>query len=142
MAFHLTQGTFSYLPPLTDHQIKRQIQYALDNDWPLSVEYTDEPHPRNTYWHMWGLPMFDQKDPAAIFYELEQCKKAFPYHYIRLNAYDRRLGRQTVALSFIVQRPGNDPGFRLVRQESPDRQIHYTIESYASMRPEGERFTE
>ncbi len=26
---HLTQGTVSYLPPLTDEQIEKQIQYAL-----------------------------------------------------------------------------------------------------------------
>ncbi len=65
MAFHLTQGTFSFLPPLTDDEIGKQVQYCLDNDWPINVEFTDDPHPRNTYWNMWGLPMFDVKDPAA-----------------------------------------------------------------------------
>ena len=28
----------------------------------VSVEYTDDPHPRNIYWEMWGMPMFDLKD--------------------------------------------------------------------------------
>ena len=32
---HVTQGTFSYLPPLTDAQIRAQVQYALDNGWAL-----------------------------------------------------------------------------------------------------------
>ena len=44
MAFHLTQGTFSFLPPLTDDEIKMQINYSLDHNWPLSVEFTDDPH--------------------------------------------------------------------------------------------------
>ncbi|CAG0941678.1 partial ribulose-bisphosphate carboxylase small chain, partial [Anaerolineae bacterium] len=51
----ITQGTFSYLPDFTDEQIMAQVQYCLDNDWPVSVEYTDDPHPRNVYWDMWGL---------------------------------------------------------------------------------------
>ncbi len=58
----LTHGTFSYLPDFTDDEITEQVQYCLDNEWPLSVEYTDDPHPRNIYWEMWGLPMFDLKD--------------------------------------------------------------------------------
>ena len=62
----ITQGTFSYLPDLTDDQIRAQIQYCIDHDWPISIEYTDDPHPRNVYWDMFGLPMFDLKDPAAI----------------------------------------------------------------------------
>ena len=140
MSFHLTQGAFSFLPPLTDDEIKLQIEYALTNDWPLSVEYTDDPHPRNVYWDMWGLPMFDLKDPSAILYEINECRKAYPNYYIRLNAYDRSYGRQTTALSFIVNRPENDPGFGLVRQEVADRQVRYTIHSYATEKAPGARF--
>ena len=73
MAFHLTQGTFSFLPDLSDDEIRMQVQYCLDNDWPINIEFTDDPHPRNTYWEMWGLPMFDIKDPAAILYEVNEC---------------------------------------------------------------------
>jgi ribulose-bisphosphate carboxylase small chain len=142
MAFHLTQGTFSYLPDFSDEEITNQINYALSNDWPMSVEFTDDPHPRNTYWEMWGMPMFDLKDPAAILYEVNECRKAYPHHYIRLNAYDKTRGRQTTALSFIVQRPPNDPGFGLIRQEAADRQIRYTLHSYATDLPEGERFAD
>ena len=137
---HVTQGTFSYLPPLTDDQIKAQVQYALDNDWALSVEFTDDPHPRNFLWDMWGLPMFDMRDPSAIMLELRRCREAYPSRYIRVNAYDRRLGRQTTALSFIVQRPRNEKGFRLERQEAEDRQVRYTIHAYATDRPPGERY--
>ncbi|HEY0810677.1 MAG TPA: ribulose bisphosphate carboxylase small subunit [Longimicrobiales bacterium] len=124
----ITQGTFSYLPELTDEEIAAQVQYCLDHDWPISVEYTDDPHPRNVYWEMWGLPMFDLKDPAGVLLEVNACRLTYPDHYIRVNGYDRSYGRQTVALSFIVNRPPSESGFRLIRQEAADRQIRYTIE--------------
>jgi ribulose-bisphosphate carboxylase small chain len=137
---HLTQGTFSYLPPLSDQQIRAQVQYCLDQEWAVSVEFTDDPHPRNAYWDMWGLPMFDVKDAAAIMSEIQACRTAKPGRYVRVNGYDRRYGRQTVALSFIVQRPKQEPGFRLERQESNDRVVRYTLHSYATDKPEGERY--
>ena len=136
----ITQGTFSYLPDLTDEEISLQIQYALDNGWPLSVEFTDDPHPRNNYWDMWGLPMFDLHDAAGVLYEVNECRKAYPDRYIRVNAYDARFGRQTTALAFLVNRPADEPGFRLDRQEDADRQIRYTMRSYATDRPAGMRY--
>jgi ribulose-bisphosphate carboxylase small chain len=136
----ITQGTFSYLPDFSDEEISRQIQYALDNGWPLSVEFTDDPHPRNNYWDMWGLPMFDLTDAAGVLYEVNECRKAYPGHYIRLNAYDARYGRQTTALSFIVQRPAEEPGFRVDRQEGPSRLVRFTIHPYALDKPKGDRY--
>ena len=62
----VTQGQFSYLPDLTDQQITAQIKYALERNWAVGIEYTDDPHPRNTYWEMFGNPMFDLTDPAGI----------------------------------------------------------------------------
>jgi ribulose-bisphosphate carboxylase small chain len=140
MNFHLTQGTFSFLPPLTDDEISAQIHYCLDKDWPLNVEFTDDPHPRNTYWEMWGLPMFDVKDAAAILSEVNSCRNLYPHSYIRVSAYDRTKGRQTIGLSFIVNRPLSDPGFGLTRQETHDRVMRYTSRNYATDRPQGERF--
>jgi ribulose-bisphosphate carboxylase small chain len=136
----ITQGTFSYLPDLTDDEILAQIRYALGNGWPLSVEFTDDPHPRNTLWEMWGLPMFDLRDPAGVLLEVNACREAYPHAYVKVNAYDASLGRQTTALSFLVQRPAEEPGFRLDRQEAPDRTIRYTTHSYATERPVGERY--
>ena len=140
MAFHLTQGTFSFLPDLSDDEISKQVQYCLDNDWPINVEFTDDPHPRNTYWEMWGLPMFDVKSTGLILHEINACREAHPRHYIRVSAYDRRKGRQTIVLSFIVNRPQHDPGFALLRQDAHDRVMRYTLHSYATDRPMGERF--
>ncbi|MDN5932652.1 MAG: ribulose bisphosphate carboxylase small subunit [Pseudonocardia sp.] len=136
----ITQGTFPYLPDLTDDEITKQIEYCLDNGWPLSIEFTDDPHPRNVYWEMWGLPMFDLKDPAGVLMEVNACRAAKPGVYIRLNAYDARLGRQTTALSFLVQRPADEPGFRLDRQEAAGRQIRYSTHAYATDRPSGDRY--
>jgi ribulose-bisphosphate carboxylase small chain len=136
----ITQGTFSYLPDFTDEEITAQIQYCLDNGWPLSVEFTDDPHPRNVYWEMWGLPMFDLTDAAGVMAEINACRNAKPQHYVKLNAYDARLGRQTTALSFIVQRPDEEPGFRLERQEIGDRRVRYSTHSYATERPAGTRY--
>lgn len=125
----ITQGTFSYLPDFTEEQIKLQMRYCLDNGLPISIEHTDDPHPRNAYWEMWGLPMFDAHDLDAPMQELENCRRAFPSHYIKVNGYDRRKGKQTTMLSFIVHRPKEELGFALERTENQDRTIRYTIRS-------------
>jgi ribulose-bisphosphate carboxylase small chain len=137
----ITQGTFSFLPDLTDLQIVRQIEYCLANGWAVGIEYTDDPHPRNTYWEMFGNPLFDLHDPAAIMMEINNCRNTFPNHYIRVNAFDSTHGTESVVLAFIVNRPPAEPGFRLIRTEDAGRTIRYGIESYAVQgRPEGERY--
>jgi ribulose-bisphosphate carboxylase small chain len=137
----ITQGQFSFLPDLTDAQITAQIKYALKNGWAVSVEYTDDPHPRNTYWEMYGNPMFDLKDPAGILMEINECRKTFPSHYVRVMAFNSTRGIESPAMSFIVNRPKNEPGFGLTRQEGPGREVRYTIASYAAQKPEGERYS-
>ena len=136
----LTQGQFSFLPDLTDKQITAQIEYALSKNWALGVEYTDDPHPRNTYWEMYGNPMFDLKDASAILTEVNACRKTFPNHYIRVTAFDATQGVESVQMSYIVNRPKKEPGFGLTRQEIGGRQIQYTVHSYATDKPEGERY--
>ncbi len=136
----ITQGTFSYLPDLTDDEIRAQVAYAIDRGWAVAVEFTDDPHPRNVLWEMWGLPMFGIADPAAAMHEVSECRAAYPGHYIRVSAYDASLGRQTTALSFIVNRPATEPGFRLDRQETSDRRIRYSLHPYATDQPPGERY--
>ena len=136
----ITQGQFSYLPDLTDKQITAQIEYALGKNWALGVEYTDDPHPRNTYWEMYSNPMFDLKDASAILTEVNACRKTFPNHYIRVTAFDATQGVESVQMSYIVNRPKTEPGFGLTRQEIGGRQIQYTVHSYATDKPEGERY--
>lgn len=137
----ITQGTFSYLPDLTDWQITQQIDYCLGKGWALSIEYTDDPHPRNTYWEMYGPPMFDLRDPAGIMLELAACRKTFANYYIRLTAFDSSQGVESIVMAFMVNRPKVEPGFRLVRHEDKGRTVRYSVESYAvQANPEGARY--
>lgn len=137
----ITQGQFSFLPDLSDEQITLQIKYALKNNWAVNVEYTDDPHPRNTYWEMFGMPMFDLKDPAGILMEVNEARKTFPNHYIRVTAFDSTRGWETPRMSFIVNRPKNEPGYRLIREEREGRTMGYSIVPYATDKPEGERYS-
>lgn len=138
----ITQGTFSFLPDLTDEQIEAQLGYALGNGWAISVEYTDDPHPRNPFWEMWGHPLFDLEgdDVETPMREVRACREAFPEHYVKVTAYDPSYTRQTTALSFIVNRPPEEPGFRLDRIEAHDRVIRYGIFPYAARDPVGRRY--
>ncbi len=136
----VTQGTFSFLPDLSDDQVRAQVEYCLAQGWALSIEYTDDPHPRNTYWEMFGQPMFDLRDAAGVMTELEGARRTFPGHYIKLNAFDPTRGFETLRLSFIVNRPRREPGFGLVREEAAGRAVRYTVRAYAADRPEGARY--
>ncbi|MBI1867977.1 MAG: ribulose bisphosphate carboxylase small subunit [Methylocystis sp.] len=136
----ITQGAFSFLPDLSDAQIASQVQYALRKGWAINIEYTDDPHPRNVYWEMWGMPMFDLDDPKDVVHELNECRKAHGERYIRLSAFDCSHGWESVRLSFIVNRPKTEPGFRLERQEGVGRNQRYATKSYAVDNPEGSRY--
>ena len=136
----VTQGQFSFLPDLTDAEISMQIAYGLNKGYAWSVEYTDDPHPRNTYWEMFGMPMFDLHDAAGVLLELNHCRKTFPNHYIRLMAFDSTRGVESIVMSFIVNRPASEPGFGVVRQEINGRSMRYTVHSYATDKPEGQRY--
>jgi ribulose-bisphosphate carboxylase small chain len=125
----ITQGTFSFLPDLTDDEIRAQIEYCLGKGWACSIEFTDDPHPRNTYWEMWGTPMFGLKDAAGVMQEVKACREAHADTYVKLNAFDSTRGIESLALSFIIQRPATEPEFRLVRQEAQDRVVRYTLET-------------
>ena len=137
----LTQGAFSFLPDLTDDQIKKQIEYSISQGWAVNVEWTDDPHPRNVYWELWGLPLFDVKDPAAVMYEIAECRKANPTGYIKVNAFDAGKGTESCVHSFIINRPSYEPGFYVSRTEIDGRKIRYAIQSYAvQAKPAGERY--
>jgi ribulose-bisphosphate carboxylase small chain len=140
MTMRLTQGQFSFLPDLTDEEITKQVSYALDQGWAVAVESTDDPHPRNTYWEMWGQPMFDIADAAGVMMEVNACRKANPNKYIKVLAFDSNKGFETIRMSFIINRPPNENGFELVRAEGPGRNVNYTIRSYATEKPTGARY--
>jgi ribulose-bisphosphate carboxylase small chain len=121
----ITQGCFSFLPDLTGEQIAMQIEYCLGQGWAIGVEYTDDPHPRNVYWEMWGNPMFDLKDAKCVTMELDACRKCHPDSYIRLYAFDSTRGWETVRMSFIVNRPKVEPRLEMSRADTRGRSQAY-----------------
>jgi ribulose-bisphosphate carboxylase small chain len=136
----ITQGTFSFLPDLSDDEIRAQIDYAIEQGWAIGVEYTDDPHPRNCFWEMWGNPLFELHDSADALREVLACRDMHRSCYVRVNAFDSTRGFETTRLSFIVNRPAEEPGFLLTRHEMNGRRIQYTLESYAAQAPAGRRY--
>ena len=137
----VTQGCFSFLPDLTDDRILTQVQYCLEQNWAVNLEYTDDPHPRNTYWEMWGLPMFDLRDAKGVLMELTKCRELHGDKYIRLSAFNSTHTWESLRISFIVNRPSEEEGFRLERQEGKGREQRYSTRGYSLDRPAGRRYS-
>jgi hypothetical protein len=75
----ITQGCFSFLPDLTDEQISAQVEYMPVARMGRRASNTPTTRTRrNTYWEMWGHPMFDLKDAKGAMMELDDCRKAHP----------------------------------------------------------------
>jgi ribulose-bisphosphate carboxylase small chain len=55
-------------------------------------------------------------------------------------AFDSTRGVESIVMSFIVNRPASEPGFGVVRQEINGRSMRYTVHSYATDKPEGQRY--
>ena len=97
----LTQGQFSFLPDLTDAEITAQIEYGLNKGYAWSVEYTADPHPRNTYWEMFGMPMFDLKDAAGVLGDIPRDRDVLVYC---------QSGMRSAAVIRALATAGYDPG--------------------------------
>ena len=59
--------------------------------------------------------------------ELADCRAVYGDRYIRISGFDSSHGWESVRLSFIVNRPKEEPGFRLDRQEvdGPQHPLHH-----------------
>jgi len=113
--------TLSFLPPLTDDQIARQVDYVINNGWVPCLEFAEagqayvnsentirmcgvaSNYNDNRYWTMYKLPMFGCTDPSQVLKEISNAEKSFPDAYIRLCAFDNV--RQVQCVSFLVHRP-------------------------------------
>jgi ribulose-bisphosphate carboxylase small chain len=95
--------TFSYLPELTAEQLELQIAAIVDRNLVVGIEFSTAPDPRDHYWTMWKLPLFDRVDTPAVLAELDACQHAHPDAYIKLNGYDA--ARQGQVVSFVARRP-------------------------------------
>jgi ribulose-bisphosphate carboxylase small chain len=124
--------TFSYLPPLTDDQIAKQVDYIVNNGWTpclefsepelayTSNEYTVRMGPvtcnyyDNRYWTLWKLPMFGCTDPIQVLREIDQATTKFPNAFIRMCAFDA--DRQVQVTSMLVHRPSSSKEWKPVNQ--------------------------
>jgi len=113
--------TFSYLPPLSDAEIAKQVEYITRNGWTPCLEFSDAGYVSqencirfgpvssnyydNRYWTMWKLPMFGCTDSSQVLKEIAACAKAFPNAYVRAVAFDAT--RQVQVCGFLVNRPKN-----------------------------------
>lgn len=78
---------------------------------------------------LWGEPLFDLSpdEVERAMREVRACREGFPSHYVKVIAYDASYTRQTTALSFIVNRPAEERGFRLDRTDAHDRVMRYGL---------------
>lgn len=103
--------TLSYLPPLTDAQIERQIAYILRMGYFPAVEFNETSDPEVYYWTMWKLPMFNATSTQEVLSEVQACRSEYSNCYIRVVGFDNV--KQCQIASFIVHKPGaTSSGYR------------------------------
>ena len=95
--------TLSYLPPLTDEQIKKQVQYMLDQGFIPGVEFEKDPTPDCHHWTLWKLPLFSASSAQEVLNEVRECRSEYSDCYIRVVGFDNI--RQCQTVSFIVYKP-------------------------------------
>lgn len=95
--------TLSYLPPLTDAQIAKQIQYILDQGYIPAIEFNEKSDPAEFYWTMWKLPLFGARSTQEVLSEVQGCRSEYPNCFIRVVGFDNV--KQCQTLSFIVHKP-------------------------------------
>ncbi len=95
-------GTFSYLPPMSDDEIRKQVEYIVQQGWNPGIEHSEPENADDTYWYMWKLPMFGETDVDAILAEVQLCRKSNPGNHVRLVGYDNY--NQTQGTAMLVHR--------------------------------------
>ncbi|MDJ0701895.1 MAG: ribulose bisphosphate carboxylase small subunit [Leptolyngbyaceae cyanobacterium MO_188.B28] len=101
--------TLSYLPPLTDAQIERQIQFILKMGYIPAVEFNETSDPEVYYWTMWKLPLFNATSTREVLDEVQACRSEYGNCFVRVVGFDNV--KQCQILSFIVHKPGSG-GYR------------------------------
>jgi len=91
-------GTFSYLPPMTADEIRKQVDYIISKGWNPAIEHTEPENAFSNYWYMWKLPMFGETDTDVVLKEVELCKKSNPGNHVRLVGYDNYKQSQGTAM--------------------------------------------
>jgi len=105
----------SYLPPLSDEDTAKQIQYLLNNGWSPCIEFANPGlsevdqkvimgpgYYDNRYYTMWKLPMFGCNDPTAVLKEIAECRAEYPESVVRVVGFDSV--RQVQMAGFVCQK--------------------------------------
>lgn len=95
--------TLSYLPPLTDIQIAKQIQYILDQGYIPAIEFNEKSDPTEFFWTLWKLPLFGAKSVQEVLTEVKSCRSDYSNCFVRVVGFDNI--KQCQVLSFIVHKP-------------------------------------
>lgn len=95
--------TFSYLPEFTAEEVEAQVRSILDRELVVAIEHTRRVDPRDHYWTLWQLPLFGVRDPGRVLTAVQECRRAHPRDFVRVNGYDA--SRQGQVASFVVYRP-------------------------------------
>jgi ribulose-bisphosphate carboxylase small chain len=93
---------FSYLPPMEASQIRKQVEYAVSKGWNCAIEHVEPENTGDSYWYMWKLPMFGDKDVDRIMREAEACHRANPGNHVRVIGYDNKA--QSQGMSLVIYR--------------------------------------
>ena len=124
----ITQGCYSFVGTLSYGQLEKQLTDSLANNPGWEIEYTYDPHPRNTYWEMYGNPRFSSQDPQIALEELANCAGEYPNSYVKFLRYDNVRGTEACTMAFLYDFPEDEKGFKLIRQEEGGRNMRYTLE--------------
>lgn len=95
--------TLSYLPPLTDAQIAKQVQYILEQGYIPAIEFNETSEPTVYYWTLWKLPLFGARSTQEVLNEVQACRSQYSNCFIRVVGFDNI--KQCQVLSFIVHKP-------------------------------------
>lgn len=95
--------TFSYLPQMSSHELRKQVQYIVDRAWSPAIEHCEPENAMQCYWYMWKLPMFGETDVDHILAEAGSCQRANPEHLVKLVGYDSN--HQTQGTAILIYRP-------------------------------------
>jgi len=95
--------TLSYLPPLSDAQITRQIEYTLKQGFYPAIEFNEDSDPAIHYWTLSKLPLFNAKTPQEVLAEVQACRSSYPGSFIRVVSFDNI--KQCQVQSFMVHKP-------------------------------------
>jgi len=97
--------TLSYLPPLTDAQIARQIQYIIEKGYIPAIEFNETSEPTECFWTMWKLPLFSARSTQEVLSEVQACRSENSNCFVRVVGFDNI--KQCQVLSFIGHKPNS-----------------------------------